>query len=74
MQHQIPAKNKKSVALNNIAGIMNKQRNVFGMMPHPEHAVEKLLGNEDGARIFRSIKASLSAGVPAGNTAVPPGL
>ena len=61
-------------ALNNIAGIMNKQRNVFGMMPHPEHAVEKLLGNEDGARIFRSIKASLGAGVPAGNTAVPPGL
>ena len=61
-------------ALNNIAGIVNAQRNVFGMMPHPEHACEKLLGNEDGARIFRSIKASFGAGAPAGSTAVPPGL
>lgn len=38
-----------------IAGITNEQGNVLGMMPHPERAVEELLGNEDGLRIFESI-------------------
>ncbi|MFH2056407.1 MAG: phosphoribosylformylglycinamidine synthase I, partial [bacterium] len=33
-------------------------RNVLGMMPHPERAVEKLLGSDDGLRIFESIVAS----------------
>ena len=61
-------------SLNNIAGIVNATRNVLGMMPHPEHACEKLLGNEDGARIFRSIKASIGAGPQPGKTSVPPGL
>lgn len=41
-----------------IAGICNEQRNVLGMMPHPERAVEKLLGSDDGLRIFESIVAS----------------
>ncbi|WP_017729203.1 phosphoribosylformylglycinamidine synthase subunit PurQ [Halalkalibacterium ligniniphilum] len=39
----------------NIAGIMNKQGNVLGMMPHPERAVEDLLGSSDGLRLFQSI-------------------
>jgi len=39
-------------AINNIAGICNKQRNVFGMMPHPERASNKELGNEDGKKVF----------------------
>lgn len=39
----------------NIAGIMNKQGNVLGMMPHPERAVEQLLGSDDGLRFFQSI-------------------
>lgn len=39
----------------NIAGICNKQRNVLGMMPHPERAVEAQLGSADGRRIFESI-------------------
>lgn len=39
----------------NIAGITNKQGNVLGMMPHPERAVEALLGSEDGLRLFQSI-------------------
>lgn len=39
----------------NIAGICNKQRNVLGMMPHPERAVETMLGSEDGKLIFESI-------------------
>ncbi len=42
-------------SLNNIAGIINEQRNVFGMMPHPEHATEKLLGGEDGLKLFQSL-------------------
>ncbi len=42
-------------ALNNIAGICNEKRNVFGMMPHPERAADPLLGNTDGLGIFKSI-------------------
>ena len=38
---------------NSIAGICNKERNVFGMMPHPERACSRLLGNEDGKNILR---------------------
>jgi phosphoribosylformylglycinamidine synthase len=39
----------------NIAGVCNKERNVFGMMPHPERAADCILGNEDGLGIFESI-------------------
>jgi phosphoribosylformylglycinamidine synthase len=42
-------------SLNHIAGIINRQGNVLGMMPHPERACETLLGGEDGASIFRSL-------------------
>lgn len=38
-----------------IAGITNERGNVLGMMPHPERAVETLLGSEDGLRLFQSI-------------------
>jgi len=38
-----------------IGGITNKDRNILGMMPHPERACEKILGSEDGKRIFESI-------------------
>jgi phosphoribosylformylglycinamidine synthase len=38
-----------------IAGILNKKRNVLGMMPHPERAAESILGSEDGIDIFKSI-------------------
>ncbi len=61
-------------ALNNIAGIVNRQRNVFGLMPHPEHAVERLLGGEDGLKIFKSIVATLTQGSELPAAAVPPGL
>lgn len=47
-------------SVDHIAGIVNKQRNVLGMMPHPERAMEKLLGSEDGKPIFESILNSLS--------------
>lgn len=39
----------------NIAGICNERGNVLGMMPHPERAVEKLLGSDDGKKFFASI-------------------
>ena len=42
-------------ALHNIAGITNKQKNVFGMMPHPERAADRFLGNEDGKFILESL-------------------
>lgn len=42
-------------ALNNIAGIRNREGNVLGMMPHPERAVSPLLDNTDGRLIFNSL-------------------
>lgn len=42
-------------SIENIAGIMNKQGNVLGMMPHPERAVANLLGSHDGLKLFQSI-------------------
>jgi phosphoribosylformylglycinamidine synthase subunit PurQ / glutaminase len=42
-----------------IAGICNEQGNVFGLMPHPEHAVDPLTGSTDGLRIFESIKKEI---------------
>ncbi|MDQ0063213.1 phosphoribosylformylglycinamidine synthase subunit PurQ [Paenibacillus harenae] len=42
-------------SVENIAGISNKAGNVVGMMPHPERAVNQLLGSEDGKRMFTSI-------------------
>ena len=44
-----------------IAGICNKERNVFGMMPHPERAAEELLGNTDGHAIFAGLVHSVLA-------------
>ena len=39
----------------NIAGIVNERGNVLGMMPHPERAVEALMGGEDGLVIWKSV-------------------
>lgn len=49
------SKENPNGSLNDIAGVTNKQGNVLGMMPHPERAVEMLLGNEDGLRVFKSL-------------------
>ena len=46
-----------------IAGICNRDRNVLGLMPHPERACEDLLGSTDGRDIFRSLAATLAATV-----------
>ncbi|MGQ2283017.1 phosphoribosylformylglycinamidine synthase subunit PurQ [Apilactobacillus kunkeei] len=39
----------------NIAGVVNEQGNVLGMMPHPERAVESILGGTDGLKLFKSL-------------------
>jgi len=44
----------------NIAGICNRERNVLGLMPHPERCSEGLLGNRDGLAIFKSVAESLA--------------
>lgn len=50
-------KDNPNGSLNDIAGIINEGGNVLGMMPHPERAVELLLGSEDGRGVFESLKA-----------------
>ena len=42
-------------SMKRIAGIMNNNRNVLGMMPHPERAAESILGSEDGLKIIKSM-------------------
>jgi phosphoribosylformylglycinamidine synthase subunit PurQ / glutaminase len=42
-------------SIQNIAGLMNERGNVAGLMPHPERAIEPLLGSEDGRLIFESL-------------------
>jgi phosphoribosylformylglycinamidine synthase len=53
-------------AVDDVAGVRNAAGNVFGLMPHPEHAVEPLLGSADGALILGSLvdAARLSRAVP----------
>ncbi|MFQ5912644.1 MAG: phosphoribosylformylglycinamidine synthase subunit PurQ [Nitrospinota bacterium] len=51
-------------SLSNIAGVCNEDRNVMGMMPHPERACEAALGSEDGRLLFESLIGSLRANDP----------
>jgi phosphoribosylformylglycinamidine synthase len=55
-------------SLRNIAGICNKDRNIFGMMPHPERACSEALGNIDGQAILRAL--FIHAAVPDSKIAV----
>ncbi len=48
-------------SINNIAGICNREGNILGMMPHPERAVEHILGSADGLRLFESLRAVLAS-------------
>jgi phosphoribosylformylglycinamidine synthase len=48
-------------SVDHIAGIVNKTRNVLGMMPHPERAMESVLGSEDGKKIFESALNALES-------------
>jgi phosphoribosylformylglycinamidine synthase subunit PurQ / glutaminase len=46
-------------SMSNIAGICNRERNVAGLMPHPERAVEAALGSDDGLVVFKSMVEAL---------------
>ena len=57
----ITAEANPNGSLSNIAGILNEQRNVLGMMPHPDRSAEALLGSADGWKIFSSLVETLAA-------------
>jgi len=57
----ITATSNPNGSLENIAGICNSARNVFGFMPHPERASDALVANEDGLAIFESILSLVKA-------------
>jgi phosphoribosylformylglycinamidine synthase subunit PurQ / glutaminase len=57
---QLTAEANPNGSIANIAGICNRERNVLGMMPHPERAAETLLGSNDGRLIFLSLAVSLN--------------
>lgn len=46
-------------SVRDIAGVRNEQGNVFGLMPHPEHAVDELTGSADGLCIFASMRVAV---------------
>ena len=56
---QITPEANPNGSLNNIAGIVNEQRNVLGMMPHPDRSSEAILGSADGKLIFESMVNAL---------------
>jgi len=55
-----PAANPNG-SMDSIAGVCSRERNVMGMMPHPERAVETSLDSTDGLVVFRSLIATISA-------------
>jgi phosphoribosylformylglycinamidine synthase len=60
-QGAVTAEANPNGSLSNIAGILNAQRNVLGMMPHPDRSSESLLGSADGWKIFASMVEALAA-------------
>ena len=53
-------------SLQSIAGVCNEAGNVFGLMPHPEHAVDELTGSSDGLCLFESMRLAVEEGWRAG--------
>ena len=51
----IDSKNNPNGSINNIAGILNKKKNILGMMPHPERMIDETISSNEGAGIFKSI-------------------
>jgi phosphoribosylformylglycinamidine synthase len=47
-------------AVKNIAGIFNKNKNILGMMPHPERMIDKYLSGEDGSIFFENLLGNLN--------------
>lgn len=56
----LDAANNPNGSARNIAGIFNRTKNVLGMMPHPENAIETLQGSTDGKALFQSMVEALS--------------
>ena len=52
---EIDSNTNPNGSINNIAGIFNNNKNILGMMPHPERMSDKLLSNEDGLPLFLSL-------------------
>jgi phosphoribosylformylglycinamidine synthase len=52
-------------SVNGVAGVVNERRNVMGLMPHPEHAIDPILGPTGGRPILESLVAAASARTPA---------
>jgi phosphoribosylformylglycinamidine synthase len=58
---EINSQSNPNGSLENIAGVCNAEKNVFGMMPHPERAADPELGNTDGMKIFQSMVEAVVA-------------
>ncbi len=46
-------------AINNIAGLFNKQKNILGMMPHPERVIDSCLSSNDGSYFFENLLSNM---------------
>ena len=60
-QGNVTPESNPNGSIDNIAGVCNLRRNVFGLMPHPERAADPVLGNQDGLGIFESILNTVNA-------------
>jgi phosphoribosylformylglycinamidine (FGAM) synthase-like amidotransferase family enzyme len=60
-QGQVVPEANPNGSIQNIAGICNRERNVFGLMPHPDRASDARLGSADGAKIFLSMMETIHA-------------
>jgi hypothetical protein len=58
-QGQVVPEANPNGSIENIAGICNRERNVFGLMPHPDRASDAHLGSADGAKIFLSMMETI---------------
>ena len=58
-QGQVTPEANPNGSIENIAGICNREGNIFGLMPHPDRAFEERLGSGDGAKIFRSMMQTI---------------
>ena len=59
---EIVAEDNPNGSIQNIAGISNREGNVFGLMPHPDRACDTRLGSADGVKIFQSMMQTIAAG------------
>ena len=59
---RITAEANPNGSIENIAGICNRERNVFGLMPHPDRATDARLGSADGLKIFQSMIHAIKSG------------